>query len=505
MFIKFLKNHFCAGAEASSDCYWCDDDGNPVEDDRVCRDFVPVAEKAKILERIRPYWGKQRFLWIQRHGGAKLKQPNYKDRWEKDVENGGTVSEKWRAIDAHVWESFKEARAIFRSVHGHDLKHWALEAASRFPANSSFRFTASNTWIAEFKRRHEITSRRINKLVKRTHLATEEELINRIAEFRAKAKELIQKYGADNVYNWDQSGCSYEIVSNRTITQRGEPWTLVSAWSPKNKATHSYTVQYTLSASGTVVGPVYLCLQEPSGRIGPQVQQTLPQVSNVLLTCSKSGKLTTSLIEYYFDQSLVPTVKNNEAEVGLIMDHWSGQVDTHIYSSRFGVNGVPRSEVLTIPKNCTAEWQPLDVAFFRQFKYFLKRITEYVQLHSEDGDERQPIYQRNNIIILQSLLHFQLSAEIFRPLVKYSWFKAGIYGTKEPFLNVKQACFSFSQSSCQIDSCEGNSFVQCARCRKVLCFNCFFHSYHSPDKGCVDVLVTEAHDSQRSCSSVEEE
>ena len=241
-------------------------------------------------------------------------------------------------------------------------------------------------------------------------------------------------------------------------------------------------MQYTITASGRVLGPVYLCLQEPTGRIGPLAERNLPDTPNVLLTCSKSGKLTTSLVEYYLDKGLVPIVKSNSKNMGFVVDHWSGQVDTHLYNSRFGVNDVPNCEVLTVPKNCTSECQPLDVVFFRQYKYFLKRITEFAQLHPQ-GDDTSPIHQRNNIAILQSVLDYQMSATMFQPLIRYCWYKAGICNEKEPFLNVKQACFSFGQKQCELLDCNIAAFVQCARCRKCICFHCFYWLYHSPAKG----------------------
>ena len=483
------------GDECSSDAFWCDDDGNPIAYESKDRNYIPVAEKADILAKVIPLLDKGYTLeYCHRHGGSKLKYRYYIPRWQEDVRNGGTVWEKFKAIDDETWKKFQESKQAFRNVHGHDIEYWALQAASKFPETPNFRFTASDTWLSEFKKRHKISSRRINKLVKRNHMATMPELEGRIQEFRCKAKDLVTKYGAENVINWDQSGCSYEIVANRTLSHRGEPWTTCSAWSPKNKATHSYTVQYTLTANGRVLGPLYLCLQEPSGRIGPQVERNLPETPNVLLTCSKSGKLTTSLVEYYLDNSLVQLVQSAGKSMGFVMDHWSGQVDSHIYSSRFGVHGTPTCEILTVPKNCTSEVQPCDVLFFRQFKYFLKRITEFAQVHPSN-DDRTPLYQRNNVIILQSILHYQMSAAIFQPLIRYSWYKGGICNEKEPYFNVKQACFNFGRKTCELQECAENAFVQCARCRKCICFNCFIWLYHCPAKGCEDLMEAASADS----------
>ena len=211
---------------------------------------------------------------------------------------------------------------------------------------------------------------------------------------------------------------------------------------------------------------------------------------NVLVTCSKSGKLTSSLMEYYLDKFMVPHAKEHGHDLAFLVDHRGGQIDGQMYSTRFGSNEVPACEVLPIPKNCTSECQPCDTVFFRQLKYFLRRITEYVQLHDLDTVD-QPIYSRESIQIIHSLLQYQLSATIFRPMIRYAWYKAGICNEKEPFLNVKQACFTFTAEKCELRSCLKKVFLLCSRCRKHICFECFFYDYHTPMNGCVDILEEE--------------
>jgi hypothetical protein len=43
---------------------------------------------------------------------------------------------------------------------------------------------------------------------------------------------------------------------------------------------------------------MFLCLQEPKGRMGDIVKRHLFEPKNVVITCSTSGKLTTSLVKY---------------------------------------------------------------------------------------------------------------------------------------------------------------------------------------------------------------
>ena len=62
-----------------------------------------------------------------------------------------------------------------------------------------------------------------------------------------------------------------------------------------NKVTHSYTVQYTITASGKLLPKLFICLQEKSGEFGSRVSKEVETLSNefgnVFVICSKSGKL----------------------------------------------------------------------------------------------------------------------------------------------------------------------------------------------------------------------
>ena len=118
------------------------------------------------------------------------------------------------------------------------------------------------------------------------------------------------------------------MFSNRILTHQGEKVTL-SAVRSINDTKYSYTVQPIISMSGNLVGPLFLCLKEASGRLGDTVKKNLLAPSNIVLTCSKSGKLTSSLIEYWRDNVLAPVIENKDYL--LISDLWSAQSAVTIY------------------------------------------------------------------------------------------------------------------------------------------------------------------------------
>lgn len=185
-----------------------------------------------------------------------------------------------------------------------------------------------------------------------------------------------------------------------------------------------------------------------------------------MVTCSSSGKLTTSLVEYWRDHVLRPFVPSKSL---LLSDYWSGQRQPNIYSV---VKGCKRLE---IPANTTSRIQPLDVYFNRQWKVIARRIFDHVQL----DDIAINLSERNNIICLNSLTHNQLSSPLFVPMIKYAWFESG-YIDHHPgdVKSVHDICFNIDATSCQQSTCRLSPFIQCSHCRKAICFEHFFEAYH---------------------------
>ena len=79
-----------------------------------------------------------------------------------------------------------------------------------------------------------------------------------------------------------------------------------------NKVTHTYTAQYTITASGKLMQKIFLCLQESNGCFGPRVLQEVDAMcskfKNVNVTCSRSGKLTSEIFNIYLEDVLHPYV-----------------------------------------------------------------------------------------------------------------------------------------------------------------------------------------------------
>lgn len=160
----------------------------------------------------------------------------------------------------------------------------------------------------------------------------------------------------------------------------------------------------------------------------------------------------------------------------LLIDSWSG----HCQNTVADLTPIDKHvTTMIIPKGTTGKIQPLDVYGFRVWKNFAKTFSDTVLLLENDIN----LYQRNNIIKLQSLIHNQLSSPRYQNLFRYSWFKSG-YTNERPqeFENpVKFSFQDFSKTTCDIEDCHEIAVIRCSWCKMSLCLKHFFHEYHYCD------------------------
>lgn len=194
--------------------------------------------------------------------------------------------------------------------------------------------------------------------------------------------------------------------------------------------------------------------------------------TNVVTTCSKSGKLSTCLYKEYLNDVVMPYVQ--EEPFLLLIDSWGGQTNPQLYDELFqDANRLPTCTLKVIPPKCTPLVQPCDVYFYRQVKNFIKRIQNSSYLIERERE----ITSREDCIKMHSILHHQLTSPIFREMLCYAWFAAKLCDDRSTFMNVNQACFCIDtlKNPC---ACGNAAFVTCARCRHNLCFACFYDEYH---------------------------
>lgn len=144
-------------------------------------------------------------------------------------------------------------------------------------------------------------------------------------------------------------------------------------------------------------------MQEFSGKFGPIVQKNVDKLTdeykNVIVTYSKSGKLTTDLYKQFLTNIILPYVKNNRFL--LIIDSWKGQTNPSLHDEIFeNEYGEATCTLKVIPLKCTPLCQSCNVFFYRQVKDFIKRLQNAPTLLQEQRE----ISSCEDVIKIHSLI-----------------------------------------------------------------------------------------------------
>lgn len=382
-------------------------------------------------------------------------------------------------------------------ISGADLQDFALEKAR----NIGVPFQAGTHWLHSFKKRYGWSSRKITKRTHRTRNTDPSVIRARIDNFHQNFSSVRSLLPMRLIWNFDQSGYNYEMAADRTMSLTGERDTLVRANS-SFKTTHSYTVTPMISRDGRVIGKLHLCMRETNGvfgtRVEPAVRRLERQFGNIKVVASKSGKLSSRLMDDWKTEVLIPAIEEEDGincneydelkcpnyppRIGIVADAWSGQKDF-----LNNVEGYIRT--LVIPERTTGFIQPLDVGFNRQHKLFIKEITWRAFRQGLINN----ITDREGIIKAQALIWNQFSSPAYRDMLRYAWHSTDPdydfleEQIRHPPATVRNIQFGFDKSiTCEVDGCEHHAFIRCSHCGKHLCLTHFlnatcFHDTKSND------------------------
>ncbi|XP_043286597.1 uncharacterized protein [Venturia canescens] len=345
------------------------------------------------------------------------------------------------------------------------LANFTPTTVNRFIQRKYTRREFSCCLIVDLSLLCRITSRKVNRFITRKTLESKKELQNLAHNFVSEVHLKMKEYGLKNIYNYDQSGFQLKIHSGRTLADEGTKQVecLVQSVSAM---THSYTIQPTISAEGKLLSPLLIILKESSGRLGPIVEQTIFQPSNIFRSVSKSGKATSEHFKTWLQEVFFPNVGEKSV---LLIDFWSG------HCPRVVDGATPHNkEIVTmiIPKGTTENIQPLDVFGFKIWKNYVRHFSDSVMLLDYDLN----LHLRNNIIKLQSLVHNQLSSPRYKNLFRYAWFKSGyIEERSEHFENPIEFAFGMSsQTQCEMKGCTNVAIIRCSCGIKSPCVSNIF-------------------------------
>lgn len=393
----------------------------------------------------------------------KVKYPVTIIRIRDYVNKKNTVANKFKELEHFVIHRFNSARLSMFHVSELDLIRWGAIKAREL----DLKFKASRKWLHSFKVRNRIVARKITKYVTAREIENQDNVEDEACCFVNEVNMHRVGLSPEFIFNFDQSGFTYEFSPKRTLSHKGEKDThgLVKS---QNAKSHSYTIMPLISMAGRLTGKLLICLQEPKGVLGPRISESLVVPDNIYVTTSKSGKLDKRIMTNWINDCVKPLTNDND--IMLIYDSWGGQVDDEIYAE-LG----EKCKREQIPAGATSLVQPLDVCIFRQYKRFRRKIFERVILDEINLD----MHKRENVLRMHSLIFDQLSSEAFVPMFQYAWFACTYTEDRITFNNVNQLLFTMNCDKCESDMCQGENFIRCSHCNLHLCFDHFFIENHN--------------------------
>ena len=407
--------------------------------------------------------GKRKWEKFQNSGKfRKVKNFKQLSRFRKYIAENGGKRRQLEEVNKFVFDKFKAAREIGAIVHDNDIRRWGVMKARDIQLD----FKASRTWVDNLKSKFRISSRKVTCFVN-NEKQDPEEILQEATIFVTEVNDYIQQANLSpmQIINADESGLTLELEPKRTLSFIGEKQTVGKIIS-KNAVTHSISVMPMIAMAEKVLGKMLVILKESEGKFGPIVCENIFRPSNLHIVCSKSGKMEKRLMEEWVECCVEPAVMDMESAL-LLLDSYSSHKDDVLF-----VSVDEKCQRMIIPPHCTPIVQPCDNYFFREFEIFRKRIAERVLLDNIMVD----LKKRNILIGMLSLIIDQLSAPIFERMIQYFFYICG-YSIERPskFENVDQVCFT-QLGTCT--NCPSMSFIQCAHCRVLLCFEHFFNAFH---------------------------
>lgn len=481
---------------------------NKIEEIQIDSDYVveePDHKKQKIFDKFTNEKIKNVSDLYHRNGHnvtAVMKEYRVTKREVYECVNyiqDGNDFEKYEQIKKDVFEQFKLARENAVIVKDYDILNWIRLASLKYQPKKK---CLSISFFKKFKKDYKISSRRVTRFVQSSNFVKEEEILESARVFVEQVREHADEnlISDDDIWNSDQSRFEKEIASNRTYESTGMQISkknsinnqhLISSFNTGTKIvlakvvsesslTHSYSGQVNLNKSGHLGRKMYICLQEPSGTFGPQVQKDIDwyhkKYVNLQIECTQSGKLNKPQLLSWMKNCMAKDFQLGSKSL-LLLDSWG----THKDEDSLKAKCKKDFDIMIIPKSTTKYIQPCDVFFFRQYKIIVKRIQEIIRKVYFEEESVKP-HNREFILKMHSLVYNQLSSNLFNPMIQFAWIKSGYSDRLEDFTfeNTKQIMFS-NIEDCYI--CETIGFLVCSHCRKSICFDHFimndnYHYHH---------------------------
>jgi hypothetical protein len=184
-----------------------------------------------------------------------------------------------------------------------------------------------------------------------------------------------------------------------------------------------------MSRSGLLGRKLFIILQEKNGKFGPRIleelNRDLEKYPNLVVVTSKSGMIEKPLMRIWLEECLLTEI-DNQQEIVLLLDSYSNHKKKEEFVPEERLDDV-RLEL--IPANTTSIAQPLDRYYFRQDKLIDKRIVDAARQKKAENEKKYPSpHERSFTLRRASMIHQQMSAPIFKFMLRGAWDLCGYAG-----------------------------------------------------------------------------
>jgi len=135
-----------------------------MQEDEEFREFVDIDYKKKAIEFWRSGKKRRRSIETVQHKFKKIINTTQLYRWERQIAEGDSRTDKLLYISQYVLDQFNSASNRNLSIHDLDLKRWSLKAKEEVHLSPQL-FTASSKWIHNFKIQYSIVCVKENKQI----------------------------------------------------------------------------------------------------------------------------------------------------------------------------------------------------------------------------------------------------------------------------------------------------------------------------------------------------
>ncbi|PIC32824.1 hypothetical protein B9Z55_013019 [Caenorhabditis nigoni] len=319
--------------------------------------------------------------------------------------------------------------------------------------------------VDTIKKRCSLVSRHVDGKISKRAVLRQSTTAQSIIDFKNNVVPRIRnQYAPDHIFNVDQTGIVLEETTKRTLAKRGTD-KVFRVCQRDNPTRHSMTFNPCISADGKLTGKLFVTLYEP--KPPRSFRQMVAPFTDLHVTHSTSGIMTTRLAEEWMEKCLLPSIPDRSV---LLLDSWHG------FDKMKVLRAVARKnlEIVTFPPRTTGQLQPLDLFFNRQLKCFLRKLQDEIRLKHNDFT----ISVRNNLLKVARFTQNQFQAPRFAPMIQRGFYELGIVTTRPTFDTPAEFCFDPEVGKEKCKTCTNLSFFKCAHCEETYCIKCTIDHFH---------------------------